>query len=93
MNDSAAKDYSESWTADECGPNQANQCEQTCRWTRLLMPENGGPGEPPGREEAIERAKQRTEERYALHGKKKAKGSKKAVKNELGRPRTRELGL
>ena len=40
----------------------------------MLMPENGGPGEPPGRAEAIVRAKARTAERYARKGKKGKRG-------------------
>ena len=62
-------------------------------WTELLKPENGGPGEPEGREKAVAAALVTTAERYKSRGMKRAKGSKKTVKNELGRPRTRALGL
>ena len=35
-------------------------------WTWLLAPANGGPGESPGRAEAVERAKQRSANRAAV---------------------------
>ena len=35
-------------------------------WARLLAPANGGPGESPGRAEAVERAKQRSADRAAV---------------------------
>jgi hypothetical protein len=46
-------------------------------WAKLLDPANGGPGEPPGRAEAVEAAKETTRQRYIKHGKKRAKGSVK----------------
>ena len=46
-------------------------------WTKLLDPANGGPGEPPGRAEAVEAALEATRQRYIKHGKKRAKGSVK----------------
>ena len=95
MTDGAAREAS--GLSEECvcgkGQERSRNTSAGLRWSELLSRENGGPGDSPGRNGAIERAKARTAERYALHGKKKAKGSKKAVKNELGRPRTRELGL
>ena len=42
-------------------------------WAELLKPENGGPGESPGRAEAIERAKARSQERAAAKLVKKKK--------------------
>jgi len=46
-------------------------------WSVLLDPANGGPGEPPGRAEAVEAAAETTKLRYIKHGKKRAKGSVK----------------
>ena len=46
-------------------------------WSELLDPANGGPGEPPGRAEAVEAAAETTKLRYIKHGKKRAKGSVK----------------
>ena len=89
----AAKECSGSSMADESGSSQVNQYEKTSKWTRLLMPENGGPGEPPGREEAIAEAKALTAERYELHGKKKAKGSSASKpKATVSREKARKAG-
>ena len=79
--------------ASECSSTQANGCKKGLNWTDLMRVENGGPGESPGRLEAIERALKAIEKRYEMNGMKRAKGSKKAVKNELGRPRAKALGL
>ena len=46
-------------------------------WSVLLDPANGGPGEPPGRAEAVQAAAETTKLRYIKHGKKRAKGSVK----------------
>jgi|TARA_Y100000033_G_scaffold10913_1_gene10045 hypothetical protein len=46
-------------------------------WSELLDPANGGPGEPPGRAEAVAAAAETTRQRYIKHGKKRAKGSVK----------------
>ena len=46
-------------------------------WKKLLDQANGGPGEPPGRAEAVEAAMEATRQRYIKHGKKRAKGSVK----------------
>ena len=46
-------------------------------WSELLDPANGGPGEPPGRSEAVKAASEASRERYIKHGKKRAKGSSK----------------
>ena len=35
-------------------------------WTELLKPENGGPGESPGRDEAVRQAKEAAAERKRL---------------------------
>lgn len=62
-------------------------------WTKMLSKEAGGPGESPGRDEAIESAKQKTAERYAIRGFKKAKGSKKAKpKLTVSRAQIRKAG-
>tara|TARA_Y100000361_G_C10973272_1_gene245102 strand:+ start:224 stop:379 length:156 start_codon:yes stop_codon:yes gene_type:complete len=45
-------------------------------WSRLLDPANGGPGEPPGREEATEAAMQLTKTRQSK-GKKKRNSKRK----------------
>ena len=42
-------------------------------WTWLLAPANGGPGESPGRAEAVERAKQRSADKARLKTSKKPK--------------------
>ena len=42
-------------------------------WTWLLAPANGGPGESPGRAEAVERAKQRSADKERLKASKKSK--------------------
>ena len=42
-------------------------------WTWLLAPANGGPGESPGRAEAVERAKQRSAHKAQLKTSKKPK--------------------
>ena len=57
-------------------------------WTQLLAQ---GPGEPPGREQAIEGAKARTAERYAeCGGPKRAKGSSKAKVTKVSRSQLRK---
>ena len=42
-------------------------------WTWLLAPANGGPGESPGRAEAVKRAKQRSADKARLKTSKKSK--------------------
>lgn len=95
MSEPAAKAVSMS--SEGCGSGAAQKAFGSMRpglqWEELLKPRNGGPGEPPGRDEAIERTKVRTAERIAKFGQKKAKGSTKSKAWELGRPRTRALGM
>ena len=95
MTDGAAREVSGLSGADECG--QARPASRSLRgglnWSKLLLPENGGPGESPGRSLAIERTAERTAERIAKFGQKKARGSTKSKAWELGRPRTRALGM
>jgi len=57
-------------------------------WAQMLA---NGPGESPGRAEAIARAQCRTEERYrAQGGIKRAKGSSKTKVNKVSRKSLRE---
>ena len=96
MNEPAAKAVSMSSEACASGAAQEASGNMRCglRWGDLLKPENGGPGEPPGRTEAIERTKVRIGERIAKFGQKKAKGSSKAKGGlAVGRGRAKELGL
>lgn len=46
-------------------------------WTELLKPENGGPGESPGREEAVQYALEAVAERKRLKAKTQALKDKK----------------
>jgi hypothetical protein len=56
-------------------------------WTQLLA---NGPGESPGRAEAIAQAQSRTAERYAAQGgPKRARGSSKAKVTKVPRSVTR----
>jgi hypothetical protein len=48
---------------DVIGSSAAGRSCGSLRWTELLKPENGGPGEVPGRAEAIALAKELTAER------------------------------
>jgi len=52
------RERSESLGGDEFGSTQARAYINGCDWTKLLM---RGPGEPRGREEAVERALLRSE--------------------------------
>ena len=93
MSEFAAKEDSSSKMEPGNGLNAATPSRKTLDWTELLKPENGGPGEPLGRLEAIKLAEEVTAERYATHGRKKAKGSTSSPKNELGRKKARAMGL
>ena len=76
-----------------CSSTQANGCKTGLNWTELLMPENNGPGESPGRSEAIERAKARIAARYEAVGFKKAKGTSTAKpKVTVSRDKVRKAG-
>lgn len=60
-------------------------------WTQLLDPANGGPGDTPGRAEAVVQARQRTAERYAAQGgPRRARGSSKAKVTKVPRSVTRQ---
>ena len=68
--DSAAREGFES--SEGCGSGrdrrQLRSMRQGLRWEEMLKPSNGGPGESPGRAEAIVRARVRSAEK-ALQGK------------------------
>ena len=73
---------------------RSNATRGSLNWPVLLAKENGGPGETPGRTAAIERATARTEARYALHGKKLARGSaSKKPTATVSRKAARSKGL
>ena len=95
MRGGAAKGPSELWVGNEFGavPNQRREQNSGMNWTELLKPENGGPGESPGRERAIEEAREITRERYAAGKFKKAKGSSKAKPSvQVSREEVRKKG-
>lgn len=46
-------------------------------WAELLKPENGGPGEPPGRDEAVQYALEMTAERKRVKAELQALKAKK----------------
>jgi len=56
-------------SSEECASGAAQQASGNTRfglrWAELLKPSNGGPGESPGRTEAIERARARSQGRSA----------------------------
>lgn len=62
-------------------------------WAEALKVENGGPGDSPGREDAVRMALEDTRERYRKHGKKKAKGSATRKQLEVSRSEARSKGL
>jgi len=79
--------------ASECSSTQANGCRTGLNWTDLMQVENGGPGESPGRLEAIERAKARIAARYEAVGFKKAKGTNASKpKVTVSRDKVRKAG-
>lgn len=45
---------------------QANGCKRGLNWTDLMRVDHGGPGESPGRLEAIEGAKARIRQRHVM---------------------------
>ena len=95
MTDGAAREASE--LSEECvcgkGQERSRNLSTGLNWNELLSPESGGPGDSPGRSLAIKRARQRTAERYELHGKKKAKGSSASKpKATVSREKVRKAG-
>ena len=76
MTDGAAREVS--GLSEECGCGKDQERSRSTsaglRWSELLSPETGGPGESPGRNDAIERAKVRTAERCVVKGKKGKRG-------------------
>ena len=94
MSEYAAMEDSSSKMENANGLPAANQCRETMKWTELLKPENGGPGEPLGRLEAVAAAEARTAARIAKFGEKKARGSSKPKPGlAVGRKRAKEMGL
>ena len=94
MSEFAEMENSSSKMENENGLPAANQSSKTLDWTELLKPENGGPGEPLGRLEAVAAAEVRTAARIAKFGEKKAKGSSKPKPGlAIGRKRAKEMGL
>ena len=67
--------------------------KESMDWSEVLRVENGGPGDSPGREEAVRLAIEDTKARYRKHGKKKAKGAKARVLNQVSRDVVRAKGL
>ena len=68
--------------------------EKSCMdWTEALKVENGGPGDSPGREEAVRMALEDTKARYRKHGQKKAKGSSSRKTEQVSRDVVRAKGL
>ena len=94
MNSGAAKEASE--LSEECvsgrGQKRSRNLSTGLNWNELLSPERGGPGDSPGRSLAIEKAKQRTAERYATKGRKKAKGGSSKKPVEVSRKKARKAG-
>ena len=78
MTDGAARGASESSGGCVSGTAQKGSRDMRggLRWEYLLQPENGGPGESPGRAEAIVRAQARSAEK-ALPKPKPKKGKKR----------------
>ena len=62
-------------------------------WTEMLKVENGGPGDSPGRDEAVRLAEEDTKARYRKHGQKKAKGSSSRKTEQVSRDVVRAKGL
>ena len=62
-------------------------------WSEVLKVENGGPGESPGRDEAVRLAIEDTKARYRKHGRKKARGANARVLNQVSRDVVRAKGL
>ena len=62
-------------------------------WAESLRVENGGPGDSPGREEAVRMALEDTKARYRKHGQKKAKGSSSRKTEQVSRDVVRAKGL
>ena len=63
--DSAAREGFESSEGCGCGKDrrQLRSMRQGLQWEEMLKPSNGGPGESPGRAEAIVRARARSSEK------------------------------
>ena len=64
--DGARQDCSELSMDSGYSSTQANGCKTGLNWIELMRVESGGPGESPGRSEAIERAKARIRQRQVM---------------------------
>lgn len=71
--DGAKQECSGLSLGNECSSTQANGCKNGLNWTELMKVENGGPGESPGRSEAIERSKARIRQRHVMRDLKRGK--------------------
>ena len=55
-------------TDGECGLSTAKRRDGCFDWTSLLSKDNGGPGEVPGRDEAVRAAKELSERKRRERG-------------------------
>ena len=76
MSGGAAREGSESLVGNGCGRalGQSRNAGSGMNWTLLLSRSHGGPGEPPGRAEAIVRAEARSAEKALVKGRKSRRG-------------------
>ena len=95
MTDGPPKDRAESLEGSGYGIRQelSKSGKGNLNWNELLSPTTGGPGESPGRDLAIQRAKERIQERYRIHGKKTARGSSSSKGLTVSRSDARKRGL
>lgn len=95
MPNGAARGPSELLEEDVYGKarRQSKNAGRGLNWSELLSPNNGGPGDSPGRAKAIELAEAKTAERYAAGKFKKAKGSTASKpKATVSRDQVRKAG-
>ena len=96
MTEGAAKGHSDSSEASECGgvQRESRRPRSGLNWSELLLPENGGPGESPGRERSVAMATAASKARYARQGGiKRARGTSKAkAQKTVSRDQERKAG-